>query len=162
MSQGSFTGSLEVGRKVAETCARLGKRCSLELGSKNALIVMPDADLDLAVEAAAWGAFATSGQRCTSTSRIIVLPEVKEAFTEPLLARVATMKVGSGLDPDVELAPVINEAQKNRVLEYIGVGKQEGGTYWLVTPMLALHGIGTPEDKQTKILNVSGAASIVT
>src|SRR5437870_6278274 len=122
----SFTGSLEVGRKVAETCARLGKRCSLELGSKNALIVMPDADLDLAVEAAAWGAFATSGQRCTSTSRIIVLPEVKEAFTEPLLARVATMKVGSGLDPDVELAPVINEAQKNRVLEYIGVGKQEG------------------------------------
>jgi aldehyde dehydrogenase (NAD+) len=122
----SFTGSREVGRMVAETCARLEKRCSLELGSKNAMIVMPDADLDLAVESAAWGAFATSGQRCTSTSRLIVLPEVKEAFTERLLARVATMKVGSGLDPDVELAPVINERQKNRVLEYIGIGRREG------------------------------------
>jgi aldehyde dehydrogenase (NAD+) len=122
----SFTGSLEVGRIVAERCARAGKRCSLELGSKNALIVMPDADLGLAVEAAAWGAFATSGQRCTSTSRLIVIDDVKPAFTEALLARVATMKVGSGLDPDVELAPVINTTQKERVLHYIAVGRDEG------------------------------------
>lgn len=122
----SFTGSLEVGRHVNETCGRLMKRCSLELGSKNALIVMPDADVDLAVEAAAWGAFATSGQRCTATSRLIVHPDAKADFTEKLLGRVTKMKVGSGLDPDVELAPVINEKQKQRVLEYIGIGKDEG------------------------------------
>ncbi|HEU5001426.1 MAG TPA: aldehyde dehydrogenase family protein [Actinomycetota bacterium] len=122
----SFTGSLAVGRQVAEVCARQGKRCSLELGSKNAMVVLPDADLDLAVEAAAWGAFATSGQRCTSTSRLIVLPDIKEAFTEALLARVGAMKAGSGLDPDVELAPVINATQKARILDYIAVGRQEG------------------------------------
>ena len=102
------------------------KRCSLELGSKNALIIMPDANLDLAVESAAWGAFATSGQRCTATSRLIVHEDIREEFTERLLDRVGTMKVGNGLEPDVELAPVINEQQKNRVLEYISVGQQEG------------------------------------
>jgi acyl-CoA reductase-like NAD-dependent aldehyde dehydrogenase len=122
----SFTGSLEVGRWVNETCGRLMKRCSLELGSKNALIVMPDADIDLAVEASAWGAFATSGQRCTATSRLIVHDQAKQAFTDRLLDRVSKMKVGSGLDPEVELAPVINAAQKERVLTYIGIGKQEG------------------------------------
>jgi alpha-ketoglutaric semialdehyde dehydrogenase len=122
----SFTGSLEVGRMINEKCARAMKRCSLELGSKNALIVMPDAVLDVAVEAAAWGAFATSGQRCTATSRLIVHDAVRPQFTDALLERVSTMKVGNGLDPDVELAPVINEKQKNRVLEYIGVGRQEG------------------------------------
>ncbi|MDP9234917.1 MAG: aldehyde dehydrogenase family protein [Actinomycetota bacterium] len=122
----SFTGSLDVGRAINERCARSMKRCSLELGSKNALIVMPDAELDLAVEASAWGAFATSGQRCTATSRLIVHDEVRSEFTERLLDRVGGMKVGNGLDADVELAPVINEQQKNRVLEYISVGQQEG------------------------------------
>jgi alpha-ketoglutaric semialdehyde dehydrogenase len=122
----SFTGSLDVGRMINEKCARSMKRCSLELGSKNALIVMPDAQLDLAVEASAWGAFATSGQRCTATSRLIVHEDVRAEFTEQLLDRVDKMKVGNGLDPDVELAPVINEQQKNRVLEYISVGQQEG------------------------------------
>jgi acyl-CoA reductase-like NAD-dependent aldehyde dehydrogenase len=122
----SFTGSLEVGRMINEKCARNMKRVSLELGSKNALIIMPDAHLDLAVEAAAWGAFATSGQRCTATSRLIVHDDIRSDFTERLLDRVSGMKVGNGLDPDVELAPVINEKQKDRVLEYIGVGQQEG------------------------------------
>jgi alpha-ketoglutaric semialdehyde dehydrogenase len=122
----SFTGSLDVGRAINERCARSMKRCSLELGSKNALIVMPDAQLDLAVEASAWGAFATSGQRCTATSRLIVHDDVRSEFTDRLLDRVGGMKVGNGLDPDVELAPVINEQQKNRVLEYISVGQQEG------------------------------------
>jgi acyl-CoA reductase-like NAD-dependent aldehyde dehydrogenase len=122
----SFTGSLDVGRMINEKCARSMKRCSLELGSKNALIVMPDAQLDLAVEASAWGAFATSGQRCTATSRLIVHEDVRPEFTERLLDRVEGMKVGNGLEPDVELAPVINEQQKNRVLEYINVGQQEG------------------------------------
>src|ERR671919_249173 len=124
----SFTGSLEVGRQVNETCGRLMKRCSLELGSKNVLIVMPDADMDLAVEASAWGAFATSGQRCTATSRLVVHDAARSEFTEKLLTRVSGMKVGSGLDPEVELAPVINEQQKQRILEYIEIGKQEGAT----------------------------------
>jgi aldehyde dehydrogenase (NAD+) len=124
----SFTGSLEVGRQVNEICGRLMKRCSLELGSKNAVIIMPDAELGLAVEAAAWGAFATSGQRCTATSRLIVHDDVRRDFTESLLDRVSSMKVGNGLDPEVELAPVINEKQKDRVLEYIEVGKREGAT----------------------------------
>ncbi len=111
---------------ISERCARSMKRCSLELGSKNALIVMPDAELDLAVEASAWGAFATSGQRCTATSRLIVHDDIRSDFTDRLLDRVSTMKVGNGLEPDVELAPVINEKQKNRVLEYISLGQQEG------------------------------------
>jgi alpha-ketoglutaric semialdehyde dehydrogenase len=124
----SFTGSLEVGRMINEKCARSMKRCSLELGSKNALIVMPDAQLDLAVESSAWGAFATSGQRCTATSRLIVHEDIRAPFTDALLERVGGMKVGNGLDPEVELAPVINERQKDRVLEYIGVGKEEGAS----------------------------------
>ena len=122
----SFTGSLDVGRMINEKCGRAMKRCSLELGSKNAQIVMPDAELDLAIEAAAWGAFATSGQRCTATSRLIVHNDIRAEFTDGLLERVGRMKVGNGLDPDVELAPVINEQQKNRVLEYIAIGQQEG------------------------------------
>jgi alpha-ketoglutaric semialdehyde dehydrogenase len=122
----SFTGSLEVGRMINEKCGRAMKRCSLELGSKNAQIVMPDAELELAVEAAAWGAFATSGQRCTATSRLIVHDDVRADFTDGLLERVGGMKVGNGLDPDVELAPVINEQQKNRVLDYIKIGQREG------------------------------------
>lgn len=122
----SFTGSLEVGRQIAERCGAQMKRCSMELGSKNVLIVMPDADLDLAVEASAWGAFATSGQRCTATSRLVVLDDVKEPFTERLVSRVESMKVGNGLDPEVELAPVINERQKEKILEYIGIGRDEG------------------------------------
>jgi len=122
----SFTGSLDVGRMINEKCGRMMKRCSLELGSKNILIVMPDADLDLAVEAGAWGAFATSGQRCTATSRMAVHGSVLDEFSERLVARVQQYKVGPGTDPSTDLAPVINEKQKERVLEYIGVGQSEG------------------------------------
>jgi acyl-CoA reductase-like NAD-dependent aldehyde dehydrogenase len=122
----SFTGSLAVGRKINEIGGRMMKRVSLELGSKNCLIVMPDADLDLAVEAGAWGAFATSGQRCTATSRIAVHGSILGEYQERFLARVASMKVGPGTDPSVELAPVINEKQKARILEYIGIGQSEG------------------------------------
>ena len=122
----SFTGSLEVGRRINERCGALMKRCSLELGSKNVMIVMPDADMDLAVEAASWGAFATSGQRCTATSRLVVHDAAREEFTRRMLERVEGMKVGSGLDPEVELAPVINAKQKERILEYIEIGKREG------------------------------------
>jgi len=122
----SFTGSLEVGRQINVKCSQEMKRCSLELGSKNIMIVMPDADLDLAVEAGAWGAFATSGQRCTATSRMAVHGSILEEFSERLVARVQKYKVGPGTDPDTDLAPVINEKQKARVLEYIGIGQSEG------------------------------------
>src|SRR5918996_260413 len=122
----SFTGSLEVGRQINAKCGQMMKRCSLELGSKNILIVMPDADLDLAVEAGAWGAFATSGQRCTATSRMAVHGTILDEFSERLVAKVQSYKVGPGTDPSVDLAPVINEKQKARVLEYIGIGQSEG------------------------------------
>ncbi len=122
----SFTGSLEVGRQINAKCGQMMKRCSLELGSKNIMVVMPDADLDLAVEAGAWGAFATSGQRCTATSRMAVHGSVLEEFSERLVKKVQTYKVGPGTDPSVDLAPVINAKQKERVLEYIGIGQAEG------------------------------------
>ena len=122
----SFTGSLEVGRQINEKCGRMMKRCSLELGSKNILIVMPDADLDLAVEAGAWGAFATSGQRCTATSRMAIHSSIYEEFSDRLVNRVQQYKVGPGTDPSTDLAAVINEKQKERVLSYIEIGQSEG------------------------------------
>ncbi|MGZ4212648.1 MAG: aldehyde dehydrogenase family protein [Actinomycetota bacterium] len=122
----SFTGSLQVGRRIAETGGRMMKRVGLELGGKNCLIVMPDADIDLAVEAGAWGAFATSGQRCTATSRIAIHGSILEEYQERFLARVQSMKVGAGTDPTTELAAVINAEQKATILEYIGIGESEG------------------------------------
>lgn len=120
----SFTGSLETGKTIASICGRQMKRYSMELGSKNVAIVMPDADVALAVEGIAWGAFATSGQRCTATSRIVSLhPE----FTEALVEKVKTYKVGPGSDESVDLAPLINRTQRDRVLEYIRIGREEDG-----------------------------------
>jgi aldehyde dehydrogenase (NAD+) len=120
----SFTGSLETGKIIAAECGRQMKRYSMELGSKNVTIVMPDADIDLAVEGLAWGAFATSGQRCTATSRVVNLhPD----FADALVAKVKTYKVGPGSDESVDLAPLINRTQRDRVLEYIRVGQEDDG-----------------------------------
>jgi acyl-CoA reductase-like NAD-dependent aldehyde dehydrogenase len=120
----SFTGSLETGKLIAVECGRRMKRYSMELGSKNVTIVMPDADLDLAVEGIAWGAFATSGQRCTATSRVVSLhPD----FTDALVEKVRTYKVGPGSDETVDLAPLISRTQRDRVLEYVRVGREEDG-----------------------------------
>ncbi|HVE95030.1 MAG TPA: aldehyde dehydrogenase family protein [Acidimicrobiales bacterium] len=118
----SFTGSLATGKVIAEECGRQMKRYSMELGSKNVSIVMPDADIELAVEGIAWGAFATSGQRCTATSRVVSLhPE----FADALIEKVKTFKVGPGSDETVDLAPLINRAQRDRVVEYIRVGAED-------------------------------------
>ena len=118
----SFTGSLETGKLIAAECGRQMKRYSMELGSKNVTIVMPDADLELTVDGVAWGAFATSGQRCTATSRVVSLhPD----FPAALVAKVRTYKVGPGSDDTVDLAPLINRAQRDRVLEYIRVGRED-------------------------------------
>lgn len=122
----SFTGSCEVGREVAEVCGRSLKRCSLEMGGKNGQIVMADADLDLAVDGALWGAFGTTGQRCTATSRIIVHEKIYDDFKKKLVSRAQSLKIGSGLDRNVDMGPLISGSQRDRVHEYVKVGAKEG------------------------------------
>lgn len=122
----SFTGSSTVGRRIAEVCGRQLKRCSLELGGKNAQIVLNDADLELALEGAIWGAFGTTGQRCTATSRLIVESEVYEQFLEMVVERAKKLKVGNGLDETVEMGPLVSEGQKKIVHSYVEIGKSEG------------------------------------
>jgi alpha-ketoglutaric semialdehyde dehydrogenase len=122
----SFTGSTAVGREIAALCGRSLKRVSLEMGGKNAQIVMEDADLNLALEGALWGAFGTAGQRCTATSRLIVHRDVKKELTEMLVARGEKIRIGSGLDETVEMGPLINEAARRKVHGYVQIGKEEG------------------------------------
>ncbi len=122
----SFTGSSEVGRMVGEACARTFKRCSLEMGGKNPMIVLDDANLDLALEGAVWGAFGTTGQRCTATSRIIVQKGVYDEFTSRLVERAQRLKIGNGLDETVDMGPVVNRAQMEVILKYIEIGREEG------------------------------------
>jgi len=122
----SFTGSSEVGRAIAATCGQKLKLCSLELGGKNAQIVMDDADLDLAVDGALWGAFGTTGQRCTATSRIILHEAIAATFTERLVARARKLRVGDGLEPGSEVGPLVNEGQRESVHGYVEIGKKEG------------------------------------
>src|SRR5437763_15674727 len=104
----SFTGSTETGRLVGETCGRLHKRLSLEMGGKNAQIVMDDADLDLALEGALWGAFGTTGQRCTATSCLIIHEAISAEFTERLARRARALRVGNGLETKTEMGPLVN------------------------------------------------------
>jgi acyl-CoA reductase-like NAD-dependent aldehyde dehydrogenase len=122
----SFTGSSEVGRRIAEVCGRTLKRCSLELGGKNAQIVLDDADLELALEGVLWGAFGTTGQRCTATSRLIVQAGVYKKMLEMIADRAKKLKVGNGLDEKVEMGPCVSEAQRNTVHGYVEIGKQQG------------------------------------
>jgi acyl-CoA reductase-like NAD-dependent aldehyde dehydrogenase len=124
----SFTGSTDVGRRVNEACAPTFKRVSLEMGGKNAAIIMEDANLDLAVEGLVWGAFGTSGQRCTATSRIIVHQAVHAALRDKLMAKIKTLKLGYGLDAGVTIGPVVNEAAMSSILKYIEIGQAEGAT----------------------------------
>ncbi len=122
----SFTGSSAVGRTVGTTAAQTFKHCSLELGGKNPMIVLDDANLDLAIEGGLWGGFGTTGQRCTATSRIIVQKGVYHHFVDRYVERAKKLKVGNGLDETSEMGPAINEAQMNRDLNYIEIGKDEG------------------------------------
>jgi len=122
----SFTGSAAVGREIASACGRSLKRVSLELGGKNAQIVMDDADLELALEGALWGAFGTTGQRCTATSRLILHRDVKKKMTDMLAARAEKITIGDGLDESVEMGPLINQAAREKVERYIKIGKDEG------------------------------------
>jgi aldehyde dehydrogenase (NAD+) len=122
----SFTGSTETGRSVSLACARDFKPCHLEMGGKNAMIVMADANLDLALDGAVWGAFGTAGQRCTATSRIVVQKGVYREFRDRLADRAKSLRVGDGLDAATEVGPLINEAQLKKVMEYVEIGRNEG------------------------------------
>jgi acyl-CoA reductase-like NAD-dependent aldehyde dehydrogenase len=121
----SFTGSTETGRVIAEKCANLNKIVSLEMGGKNAIIVMDDADLDNAVEGSLWGAFGTSGQRCTASSRLVVHKKVYKKFCEKLVERAKKLKVGNGLDEKTDVGPVINQAAVDKIMSYIEIGQKE-------------------------------------
>ena len=141
----SFTGSTEVGRSVNRACAENFKRCSLEMGGKNAIIINDDADLDLAVDGCLWGAFGTTGQRCTATSRIIVHRKALAEFTERFVARAKELKVGNGLDEAMEMGPAVNEAQIRTSEAYVEAGKREGARLILGGRRLT----GKPYDRGT-------------
>lgn len=120
----SFTGSTNTGKMIAEQCARDNKIVSLEMGGKNAIIVMDDADIDNAVDGSLWGAFGTSGQRCTASSRLVVHKKVYKRFVEKLVERVKQLRVGNGLDPKTDVGPVIHEDAMQKIQGYIEIGKK--------------------------------------
>ncbi|MGH9316352.1 MAG: aldehyde dehydrogenase family protein [Thermoanaerobaculia bacterium] len=122
----SFTGSTEVGRRISVACAPTFKRLHLEMGGKNAILVLEDADLDLAVDGAIWGAFGTTGQRCTAASRLLVHRKVYDAFLEKLVGRAKALRVGNGLESGVEMGPCISERQRESVARYVEIGVKEG------------------------------------
>jgi len=124
----SFTGSTETGSRIGETCGRMHKRLSLEMGGKNAMIVLDDANLELALDGILWGAFGTTGQRCTATSRLIVQQEVHDKFLDLLSARVAKLTLGDGRVAGTDVGPLINEDSRAKVEEYVGIGKKEGAS----------------------------------
>jgi aldehyde dehydrogenase (NAD+) len=122
----SYTGSTEVGRQISKACAPTFKRLHLEMGGKNAILVMDDADVDLAVDGSVWGAFGTTGQRCTASSRLLVHKAVYAEFLEKLVGRVKALRVGNGLDEKVDMGPCVSEKQRETVAKYVEIGKAEG------------------------------------
>jgi acyl-CoA reductase-like NAD-dependent aldehyde dehydrogenase len=122
----SFTGSTEVGRQIAGRCGQLMKRVSCELGGKNAIVVLDDANLELALKGALWSAFGTAGQRCTAASRLIVQRSVKGRFRDALVERTEALRMGAGIDPEAQIGPVINRQQLQRIHGYVEIGKAEG------------------------------------
>ena len=122
----SFTGSTSTGRIIAETCAPDFKHCSLEMGGKNIILVLDDANLDLAIDGAIWGGFGTTGQRCTAASRIGVHKSVYKEFLTRFVERAQKLRVGGGLDSSVDMGPVINEQQLQTVMSYVEIGAKEG------------------------------------
>lgn len=122
----SFTGSTFTGLKVYTEAARLGKKVSLEMGGKNAIIVMDDANLDLAVDAITWSAYGTTGQRCTATSRLIVQSGIKPKLVERLIEKAKAIKLGNGLDEMVEMGPLVNQKALDKVASYMDVARSDG------------------------------------
>jgi alpha-ketoglutaric semialdehyde dehydrogenase len=124
----SFTGSTEIGREISKACASDFKHVHLEMGGKNAIIVMDDANVDLAVDGAVWGAFGTTGQRCTASSRIVVHEKVYDQFVEKLAARTKTMTIGYGLVKGVDVGPAVSAGQLKTDNDYVKIGRDEGAT----------------------------------
>jgi acyl-CoA reductase-like NAD-dependent aldehyde dehydrogenase len=125
----SFTGSNEVGRSIQLQAIERGKKVQLELGGKNPAIVLADADLDHAAEQVARGAFLSAGQKCTATSRVLVEALVLDEFSELLVARALSWKVGDPLDPDTRVGPLASQTQRDRVLHYLGIATDEGARF---------------------------------
>jgi len=124
----SFTGSTEVGRTVSLKAAPSFKKVHLEMGGKNVIMVMDDANLELAVEGCLWGGFGTTGQRCTAASRVVVHQTVYRTFLDRFVQRAAALRVGAGLDPDTQMGPLVSEGQRDTVIKYVDIGRQEGAT----------------------------------
>ncbi len=124
----SFTGSTETGRAVGETCGRMHKRLSLEMGGKNAQIVLDDADLELAVDGVLWGAFGTTGQRCTATSRLILQDGIHDQLLTRLVERTRALRLGDGRVTGTDVGPLVHEASREKVERYVAIGREEGAT----------------------------------
>ena len=122
----SFTGSTETGRLVGETSGRMHKRLSLEMGGKNAMIVLDDANLDLALDGVLWGAFGTTGQRCTATSRLVLQEGIHDEFLGMLTRRAKQLTLGDGRAEGTDVGPLINEAAVKKVESYVEIGEREG------------------------------------
>ncbi|MBU4221303.1 MAG: aldehyde dehydrogenase family protein [Euryarchaeota archaeon] len=122
----SFTGSVETGKWVMSEAGKDMKRVSLELGGKNPIIVMDDADLELATDGVLWGAFGTTGQRCTAASRVIVHEKILPVFQKRLIERTKELRLGNGLDESTDVGPVINNSQLQKIAKYVDIGKNEG------------------------------------
>jgi aldehyde dehydrogenase (NAD+) len=122
----SFTGSTATGAQIGATCGRMHKRLSLEMGGKNAMIVMADADLDLALEGVLWGAFGTTGQRCTATSRLILQRRIHDHFLRRLSDAAEKLRLGDGRKPGTDVGPLIHSAARDKVEHYVEIGRQSG------------------------------------
>ncbi len=122
----SFTGSTATGAFIGETCGRMHKRLSLEMGGKNAMIVMDDADLDLALDGVLWGAFGTTGQRCTATSRLLVHRKVHDRFLSRVADAAERLRLGNGLEAGTDVGPLIHEAARQKVERYVALGLEQG------------------------------------
>ncbi|PSQ73230.1 MAG: aldehyde dehydrogenase [Bacteroidetes bacterium QH_9_64_21] len=137
-----FTGSYEVGTAIAETCGRLNKPVSLEMGGKNPMIVMDDANLDLALEGAIWGAYGTTGQRCTATSRLICHEAVHDQLVERIQDEADTLVLGDGNEDGTDVGPLINRAAVEKVHRYVELGQEEGATLTLGGSPATVDGLG--------------------
>src|SRR5687767_11596882 len=122
----SFTGSTAVGRLVNQNAATGFKKVHLEMGGKNVIIIMDDAQLELAVDGCLWGGFGTTGQRCTAASRVVVHEKVHDAFLDEFAARAKALRVGNGLEPTTQMGPSVSESQLQTVMKYVEIGKAEG------------------------------------
>jgi aldehyde dehydrogenase (NAD+) len=122
----SFTGSTATGSAIGAVCGRMHKRLSLEMGGKNAIIVMPDADLDLALDGVLWGAFGTAGQRCTASSRLILHRKIHDRFLQRVIDAASRLRLGDGRDKRTQVGPLIHEAARRKVEEYVEIGRREG------------------------------------